>query len=398
MADKFLKTSLNDIVSRTTSDSVETAAVGIKPNFKINSLQNLLNRKAGTYSENTESSPELSKRTEEKQVTSKPDEITANKNLRKDLNWRQELADRIKANDQALPGEKVEEEKIYQEFWYDYFCTLWSKELYPFLNALGDIFKKDLRTWGFDADLNPMVAFLLQKYVQNTLLKTKLLNKDTYKAFHNAIIKKYLSVGELRKLNNYNIIYNVNLYKKLPADIYNYLKLQTQILAPKKASYSIKEQSLNRRIMLQNDNVTAGDPNTRLNSLLNINIKSVPKSTEKVLLNSVEDISLFLELLGHSNEPKQNTQERTSMDTDEVMEKLDITTPGEAYQLLAYLSAQNNDEKILAFLNENSQLFAADARSAISVKDLLNINKLLSNVKLDTTEVLNYISRNVLKL
>ncbi len=220
--------------------------------------------------------------------------ISANKHLRKDLNWKQELEDRLIANRSVTPDQRKNETDIVKEFWFDCFTTLWPADLYKNLEALGNYFKNDLLNWGFTAQQNPIVAFLNQKYVQTNLVKTKKLNTYSYSALHNAIIKKLVSYKELEKANNYNILYCLALYDLAPKDIFNYLKLQTNVLNPSKGLYSDKTKLKNRRVFLQADNISANNIVKKAEAQLRINEQSLPKDLLNSKLNSLELIHEIL--------------------------------------------------------------------------------------------------------
>lgn len=208
------------------------------------------------------------------------------KKFRKDLNWKQELSDRLEANKNVTKDEKRSNEDILEEFWFDCFTTLWPKALYKNLDTIGENLKNDLLNWGFTAESNQVVAFLNQKFVQENLVLTKKLNINTYKAFHNAITKKLISKEQFDKPNNYNIIYCIALYGKSPKDIYDYLVTQSKILNASASSYDTATQLKNRRIFCKL-NISATDLAKRAEAHVSINPDNIP-TVQKAELNSLE--------------------------------------------------------------------------------------------------------------
>jgi hypothetical protein len=208
------------------------------------------------------------------------------KKFRKDLNWKQELSDRLEANKNVTKDEKRSNEDILEEVWFDCFTTLWPKALYKNLDTIGENLKNDLLNWGFTAETNQVVAFLNQKFVQENLVLTKKLNINTYKAFHNAITKKLISKEQFDKSNNYNIIYCIALYDKSPKDIYDYLVTQSKILNASASSYDAATQLKNRRIFCKL-NISATDLAKRAEAHVSINPDNIP-TVQKAALNSLE--------------------------------------------------------------------------------------------------------------
>jgi hypothetical protein len=399
---EFLKTNLDDIINRTPSKTKKPAASNnvITPKFKNNNLSDLLARTPGKAKKsktatNNVVTPEfkagklntiLSRTPRKIKAKQSPEEepdkkviddqqsLPEKKRLRKDLNWKQELADRLRGNERST-DEKRPKEDIIKEFWQDYFRTLWSDDLVPYLEGLGSYFKNDIEEWGFDATTNPMVAFLQLKYVKNNILKTKLLNHNSYIVFHNILTKQEIAQNELRKVNNYNIIYNLDWYKKTPADMRKYIIYQgNQLYGKKNSPYNKKEQEENRRLMFKNEAVTANKPAERLDALLKIDISSVPESTDPTtVLNSQEDLKIFTELRGERL-PKAAKNEET-VSAEKILSE--IKNLEEVLILLLQLYSRTGNEKVLQFMKNNERYFPNGIKD-IPFTSLDDINKLVS--------------------
>lgn len=353
----FLKTSLNDIITRTDStvnttstastSNIKTNVTNIKqPTFKTSNLKDIINRQ----SNDTFNTPA------ERANEQKPQELenteTANsykgKKFPKNLNWKQELEDRLEANRLVSPDLKRPIQEIEDEFWIDCFVSLWPEELLENLQLLGGYFKKDLLNWGFSADSNPMVAFLNQNFVQKKLLLTKKLNANSYMALHNAVVKKYLSLVEFRKFNDYNILYCLDLYNKLPADIYKYLELQKVILNPKKTSYSTEIQTLNKRIFIKLKS-TDTNPVTVAKAQLRVAKDKIAKLNIRTA--ELNNFDLIKELLSQANlesTSATNQEEPEEVSSAEISEITNnIKTRDDAAALTSFLAGKAKTSKDL---------------------------------------------------
>ena len=278
------------------------------------------------------------------------------KKLRRDLNWKQELEDRIKANRALTDDIKKPESEIIKGFWSDCFTTLWPADIQKYLDELGPLFKKDLLTWGFTKNRNPMVAFINQGYVQTNLIKTKKLNSNTYKAFHNAIIKKLNDFEEYLKFNNYNIIYCLDLYEKLPADIYKYLELQKNILAERTSNAQLN----NRRVFLEISTKTLGiqDIDKRAQAQANMQEDKIPKDITKAKLNKYDLAISICNLLGVEAEEEKKISEVEFAD-DSISYLLDVVDrdPAKVHALLTHLYATTGNSNIVNFIEKHSSAF-----------------------------------------
>jgi hypothetical protein len=316
------------------------------------------------------------------------------KQLSKNLNWKQELEDRLNANRAVTQDLKKSPTQIKEEFWKDCFTTLWPEDIYEYLNSLGDLFKQDLLTWGFIKQKNPMVAFLNQKFVQNKLLKTKKLNINTYKALHNAIVKKLISFEEYFKNNNYNLLYCIALYDLLPADIYKYLTLQAKVLSSTLGSYDIKTQLKNKQIFMKVEALSTLEISKGVQKQLKIPNKTIAAvKLSDMELNSLEFVQEILKQLGvnESNPKNPKKQEATDDDVSAIAAKL--TGVPEAYALLIYLSGATESAEVAKFMADHQDILQNCKIPTKAVKEISKIlkNKTLSTRKIDS--LLNFISQ-----
>jgi hypothetical protein len=316
--------------------------------FKTSNLKDINNRQSNNKNTfETEAESDSEQESQELKSTENTNNYKGKK-FPKNLNWKQELEDRLEANRLVSPDLKRPIQEIEDEFWIDCFVSLWSEELLENLQLLGGYFKKDLLNWGFSADSNPMVAFLNQNFVQKKLLLTKKLNANSYKALHNAVVKKYLSLVEFRKFNDYNILYCLDLYNKLPADIYKYLELQKVILNPKKTSYSTEIQTLNKRIFIK-----LKSTDTNLVTVAKAQLRVAKDKIAKLNIRTAElnNFDLIKELLSQANlesTSATNQEEPEEVSSAEISEITNnIKTRDDAAALTSFLAGKAKTSKDL---------------------------------------------------
>lgn len=164
--------------------------------------------------------------------------------------WANRLTSLLATNRKLTNDAKQPEYKIKEIFFENYFKNVWGQQAGERLMKI-ELLSDDLDKVGLDMTANPFLAFIVQDYVVNTLIIPGLLNDSTFKAVHNAVVKKFIAQSELVTTNNYNIIYAKSLYNNPPADILEYLRLQTNVLKPGASSYTVEQQLLNRRAFLR---------------------------------------------------------------------------------------------------------------------------------------------------
>ena len=183
---------------------------------------------------------------------------------------------------------------------------------------------------------------------QKKLLLTKKLNANSYMALHNAAVKKYLSLVEFRKFNDYNILYCLDLYNKLPADIYKYLELQKVILNPKKTSYSTEIQTLNKRIFIK-----LKSTDTNLVTVAKAQLRVAKDKIAKLNIRTAElnNFDLINELLSQANLESTSTtnqeepEEVSSAEISEITNN--IKTRDDAAALTSFLAGKAKTSKDL---------------------------------------------------
>jgi hypothetical protein len=290
------------------------------PNFKGANLDTILNRKPGDVTEDTveEEDNELVSTAEEEE------EATV---LDPNLDWRQELDDRLAENEEATGSKRKSQEEVQKGFWNDFFVTFWSKELIKPLHALGVQFKLDILKRGFRAQDNDLLAFLQQEGIKNNILKNKLLKEQTYAVLHNATIggvtTRKLRTAELVEPNKYNLIYNADWYRLKPTEMVKYLELQQKVLT---SSLSIKQkEKANRLIFLvdaqiKNKTTSISEYAKEVAAKLGQSRARIPymQLAKSVALNSFTDatrIAQSLGIVGEDYKPEIEIEEEKAKKT-----------------------------------------------------------------------------------
>lgn len=201
--------------------------------------------------------------------------------------WKEEY-DRRLVNGKAA-GKSSNE--IENEFFKDFFNTNWETDVVPKLLALGDPLKTAIIKLGFIPKKvpggNPILAFVRQRWVIEHLLKTDLLNANTFKAIFNAVAKRLVADSEFFKANSYNIIYCPDLYRKIPTDMVEYLTIQSQILEVSVDAYPENTVLKNRQVFLDVPAVKEADPTKRAKQIKALPSNKIPLVT-KAKLNSIK--------------------------------------------------------------------------------------------------------------
>jgi hypothetical protein len=168
------------------------------------------------------------------------------------FNWKTEYEKRLADNKALSPEERVKdidiEIKFFKEFFYSF--TKGNQELADRLTSLGEPLRKALKVLGFKKDTNVFLSFFNQKYVQDNLLKTKLINVNTFKVLFNAVAKKLVAGSEFFKTNNYNLIYCRDFYTKPITEMEKFIQIQSHILTNSTSKYTQADQLKNRSTFL----------------------------------------------------------------------------------------------------------------------------------------------------
>lgn len=264
--------------------------------------------------------------------------------------WGIELKNRLTANKNMSVESRKNEYDIELQFFNEFFTAMYGPALAKNLLDIGDQLRKDIKILGFETKTNPILAFLSLSYVQNYIIRPKLLNIYTYKAIHNAVAKSLVADSEFFRASDYNILYCLDLYKKKVSEIEQYLMLQQKVLSPTASKYSQKDQDNNKRVFLVLAEVTKEvDQNKKLNIQKNIEATKLPsvKSVE-AKLNSLE----FAEQISGSsasNDSNEENQETSNLDFDAI---LDLTkSPERALAAIQYLSIYSGSDTIKSYLS-----------------------------------------------
>lgn len=194
--------------------------------------------------------------------------------------WKELLAERIKANDALNSTEKKTQYEVESNFFRDFFVENWSKEIGEKLILIGDPLTKAIKVLGFNPAKNPILGFIRQKRVITTLIATKKLNVETFKAIYNAVANNLIAHSELikekPKNEEYNIIYCLDLYNKPVKEMLEYIKLQSQILKVSATQYTEADQLKNKRVFLYVEAVTEQEENKRAAEINKLTYDQLP--------------------------------------------------------------------------------------------------------------------------
>jgi hypothetical protein len=261
--------------------------------------------------------------------------------------------------------------------------------------AFGEPFKKAIKVLGTKTTpgngSNPILAFVTQKYVQNSLIATGLLNASTFKAIYNAVSKRLVADSEFFKhvpQNDYNIIYCRDLYTKSPSEMIKYLTLQSRILTLGASEYKEAVRTLNKKVFINIDlKDTAGhkinelEPSKRAKLVIaSTGAKAVTAKNAK--LNSITLAELI------SNKPTTNTTELSTKGQDSIvneLKKLGVAIKTAVYAVLLTLS-MNSDSKKAKEAIASSYFTTIDSAETITAIKKLAANNIIPKGKISTTD------------
>lgn len=290
------------------------------------------------------------------------------------IDWSKELKKRLNDN-RALDQEaRVSDFEIETQFWSDFFNANWPEDVAEILDkVIGEQLKKDIKILGFKKQTNPILAFLKLSYVQKELIKTKLLNDNTYKAVHNAVAKHYIADSELFKVSDYNIIYCKDLYTKRITDIEVYLKIQKEILPTNVSEYTVDRQNRNKSIFLEAGKKSVKQKGAKLKSL-----KEIQKLTGVTIENTSSKTKAAPQ--------KEKDENAVQLDTQELVAFIGNST-AKAAATLQFIGMSSGHPKAFNELKKFGNIpmdILADAANAIAKK--------FNNAKIDTKTAEAYIN------
>lgn len=278
------------------------------------------------------------------------------------FDWSKELKQRLAANKELSADARVSDYEIESKLFSEYFNNGWEADIAKKLIAIGVNLQKIIKILGFKKQNNPIVAFLSLKYVQNNLLKTDLLNSNTFKALYNAIASRLVADSEFFSANDYNIIYCRDLYKKSLKDIMEYLKLQSILLKTNVSEYTIQDQEKNKRVFLQLTKNKEKELTKKAKVQLELTYSKLPSVKDsRALLNTLELAEAIKDEFNSQSSKKTADSEAFSEITNK------IKTPAQTMAFLQHLSLTTDSEAAHRALSSKklSGISMEDLRGAI---------------------------------
>ena len=297
------------------------------------------------------------------------------------VDWSKELKKRLDDNRALDPEARESEYNIEAGFWQDFFKANWPEDIAELLDiVIGEQLKKDIKVLGFKKQTNPIIAFLKLSYVQKELIKTRLINNNTYKAIHNAVAKQYIADSEFFKASDYNIIYCKDLYSKSVSDIEAYLKIQKTILPTNISEYTVDRQNRNKSIFLEVGKKSVKQKGVTLKSL---------KEVQKLTGVSVEEVSNKNEKEGTTSEQEEKG---VNLDASELVAFIG-NSPAKTAAALQFIGMTSKHPKAFSALKRLGNIPMEALASAAS-----EVAKKFSNVKINAKSAENYINLIVNKV
>lgn len=282
------------------------------------------------------------------------------------IEWGEELKNRLAENRAMDRESRLNEYDIETKFFKEFFSSKWDAECAKQLMLMGDPLRKALKDLEFDPRVNPILKFLTLDYVQENLIKTKLLNINTFKAIYYAVVNGLIAESEFFVASDYNIIYCRDLYKKSLEDIKEYLKLQKKILSPSAKVYTKEDLKKNRKIFLVSTGKSTGTTKDGKQVGLTTGISSV--KNPKAALNSLDTVQ---KLLGGTKTSSKSSKVANSTALNNLAEQ--IKEPAEVYAVLQYLSMFTGSKKV-------SQALSNTKLKGISMQDVTKATTKVSGI------------------
>lgn len=293
------------------------------------------------------------------------------------LAWNTELTKRL---DSATDGIDKIEAKFFEEF----FTVNWDKAIAQKLILFGAPLRNILKIIGIK-NTNPILIFLTQDYVKTTLIHADLLNASTFKAIYTAYKHKLVADSEFvnAKNNTYNLLYCKDLYRKSPAQMVDYFKLQKQILSPSAKGYSAEKLVQNKKIFIEIKAIDEKEPAKRAKKLKEYDDSKVPNMTDTVTLNDIKMANALASAWGVAVE--DNAAHLTTKGMQNIVDKLDKVS--EIFAAIQFLSMTTESPKAISALSNEKfgGISSAQLRAAtIKVRPLMPKGRL----KADTADAL----------
>lgn len=295
------------------------------------------------------------------------------------INWAQwetedleaKLSERLE-NNKKLGAKAKRDFEVESSFFNEFYVNVWGKDIAKQLVSLGELLRKAIKILGYKRSTNPILSFLCNDYVKTNLIKTGLINANTFKAIYNSVAEELIPDTEFAKDNDYNLVYCQALYKKPPREILDYFKLQKEILKNVDKDPQ-KYQALNKKLFIKVQNIDGRSSQQikkyarDLHEMSAEKIPSIKDAEINMLLLAKELKNVFM---GKSADLKTATHlTRTSLDN--LMAELD--TPARLLAALTMIVATTGSEqakKIMedsGFSGVSAKNLAAAAKSVAAV-------------------------------
>jgi hypothetical protein len=281
--------------------------------------------------------------------------------------WKKLLAARKEANDALSATEKKTQYEVESKFFREFFTENWGHEIGERLVLIGDPLTKAIKVLGFNPAKNPILGFIRQKRVVTSLIATKKLNVETFKAIYNAVANNLVAhsefIKEKPKNEEYNIIYCLDLYNKPVKEMLDYLRLQSQILEVSRTEYTAEDQLKNKRAFLDvGEKITEQEEHKRAAKINELSLDQLPILASAKL----NTLTLAREV---SNKVGSPTTKLDGKGQDALVAKL--VTPADKYAALLALSIATQNAKAQEALSDN---YFAGLSSDVKLKAVMTLS------------------------
>ena len=294
--------------------------------------------------------------------------------------WGNLLKDRLSSK-----GDLTEYD-VESKFFKEFFSVNWGADLGIKLDMIGTPLKKAIRILGFDPKINPILGFIVKRFVIGLVNEDK-LNADTFKAIYNAVAKKLVSNSEfirpIRGDSEYNIIYCAALYNKTSSEIEKYLELQSKILN----TYSEDEQTKNKKVFLKTSQVSELDLEKRAEIIKKKPIEELADiiSVTGATLNSIKLAELI------NDKEKVAKVHLDNAEQDKIVGQVK-NDPAKVFAALLSLSTSTGNKDAGKALSDNafSNLTAQQVASATL---WLTVNNVLAKGQLQDSDAASLVNK-----
>lgn len=304
--------------------------------------------------------------------------------LSKISDWEKELNDRLAKNQAVDAKARKSDYAVEAKFFEDYFKTNWEPDCAKQLLSLGDPLKKAIKVLKFNRKVNPILGFISNKYVIDKLIKTQLLDENTFKAIYSAVSKRLVAQSEFMTSNDSNIIYCQDLYRRSAAEIEKYLELQSQILKPSANAYTAEDIEKNKKVFFYIKEVKAQG-----------NVSALPAGavlpSAKQASTKMNSLALAKALAGVAKEDigtNNNKGNIGSTGATAALAKKLSSNPAHAFAAIQYLNA-------ITDIPEAAKALKHEAFKSIPITDLISasaaVAKAMKNTELSDAEAKQFI-------